>query len=129
VASASAAKTSLIGFLTSLPKSENMLSETDQKIALEFKRRLLAIMPVRDLRAYGSRARGDDTGDSDLDIFVEVETVSREQRERIYEIAWEVGFEMGRVISTFVATVDQLENGPLAANPIMLKIEDEGVRL
>jgi len=106
-----------------------MLSEIDRKTANEFKKRLIDIVSLLDFRVYGSRVRGDSSPESDLDIFIEVVAISKEQRFRISEIAWEVGFEMDRVISTFVATRAQITHGPLAANPILHKIENEGIRL
>ena len=106
-----------------------MLSEIDRNIAREFLRRLTAIVPVLDLRVFGSRVRGEATEESDLDVFIELESVTPALRQRIHEIAWEVGFEMDRVISTFVATREQIKSGPLAANPLLLEIENEGVRL
>jgi predicted nucleotidyltransferase len=105
-----------------------MLTGTDRQIAREFRRRLAQVMPILDLRVYGSRARGDAAPDSDLDLFIKVEDVTPELRERISEIAWEVGFQMDRVISTTVATPDDLERGPMGANPLILNIEQEGVR-
>ena len=53
-----------------------MLSQVDRKIVREFRRRLEAIVPVLDLRVFGSRARGEATFGSDLDVFIEVEQLS-----------------------------------------------------
>lgn len=105
-----------------------MLKEKDRQIAHEFQRRLALVVPILDLRVFGSRARGNAAPDSDLDIFIEVETLTPQLRQQISEIAWEVGFEFDRVISTIVATRDQLEHGAMGANPLILNIEREGVR-
>jgi predicted nucleotidyltransferase len=104
-----------------------MLSAEDKKIVAEFKRRLAAVLPVLDLRVFGSRVRGKAGPDSDLDVFVEVESCTPAQHRFINELAWEVGFESNRVISPLVATPDHLEHGPLGASPLMLQIEREGV--
>ena len=105
-----------------------MLTEADLQIAREFQRRLADIMPVLDLRVFGSRARGDAVPDSDMDVFIELVTCTPELRRRISEIAWEVGFEMDRVISTVVATRGELEHGAMGASPLILNIEREGVQ-
>jgi len=105
-----------------------MLTETDRRIVREFQRRLVDIVPILDLRVFGSRAGGDAVPDSDLDVFIELEACSPELRKRISEIAWEVGFEMDRIISTVVTTRHELEHGAMGANPLVLNIEQEGVR-
>ncbi len=105
-----------------------MLSETDRQIVREFQRRLVNVAPVLDLRVFGSRARGDAAPDADLDVFIELETCTPELRRRISEIAWEVGFEMERLISTIVATRLELEHGAMGANPLVLYVEREGIR-
>ena len=105
-----------------------MLTQADRKIAREFQRRLEAAMPVLDMRIFGSRARGEATFNSDMDVFIEVEHLSPELHRRIEDIAWEVGFDLDCVITTIVVTRDQLEHGPLGASPLLLNIEREGVR-
>lgn len=104
-----------------------MLSPDDRRIARRLKRRLSDVAPVLvDVRVFGSRARGDATPESDLDIFIELETASRADRSRIADLAWEVGFDEGLVIFPFVVTREQLEQGPVGANPIMRRILTEG---
>ena len=105
-----------------------MITEADRQIVREFQRRLADIVPILDLHVFGSRARGDAVPDSDLDVFIEVEAYTPELRQRISELAWEVGFETDRIISTVVTTRHELEHGAMGANPLVLNIEHEGVR-
>ena len=104
-----------------------MLSTTDRRIAQEFKQRLLSVVIPLDLRVFGSRARGDAAQDSDLDIYIEVEELSPAQRMQISDVAWAVGYDTDRVISTFVVTRDQLEHGSIGASPIVDHVMAEGL--
>ena len=106
-----------------------MMAEDDKRVALEFKQRVGAFVTVLQFCAYGSRSRGDATAGSDLDVFLVVDKIDTALREKISDIAWEVGFANDIVLSTFVVTVDQLEHGPLGASPIVQRIEEEGIRL
>lgn len=45
-----------------------MLTRTDRQIAREFRRRLAQVVPILDLRVYGSRARGDAAPDIESTI-------------------------------------------------------------
>jgi uncharacterized protein len=104
-----------------------MMSDADRATARELRRRVAASMPVLEFLVFGSRARGDGTPESDLDVFIVVEVLSPVVRRRISEIAWEVGFEADRIITTILATPDQV--GRIGkVSPLMLGIQREGVR-
>jgi predicted nucleotidyltransferase len=106
-----------------------MLSAIDREIAVRFKQQVQSVAPLLALWVYGSRARGDASAESDLDLFIELEKVTPALRRQISEIAWQVGFEQDRVISTLVATREQLQHGPLGADPLLDHVRREGVRI
>lgn len=99
----------------------------DKLLAIEFKRRLEALTEVKQMIVFGSRARGNSSPGSDLDVFIEDPDLSNKLREKIFEITWEVSFENEIVISTLLATSKMLVNSPLAANPILHTIQAEGI--
>lgn len=105
------------------------LSPADRRVAATLKRRLGEIGRPVDFRVFGSRARGNATWESDLDVFIELETATAATRRRIEELAWEIGFAEGVVISPFVVTRDELETGPVGANPLIRHIMAEGIAL
>lgn len=104
-----------------------MLSESDRVIAKQLKGKLQEITPVLKLVIYGSRARGNFFPDSDLDVYMEVPEITPDLRREISGIAWEVGFENGVIISTFVVTPFDIEEGPIGASPLINAVKSEGI--
>jgi len=74
---------------------------------------------------FGSQARGDATKDSDIDLLVIVPTLNPTVRRLISDIAWEVGFDADKVISTFPTTKQQMDY--YAILPFYRNVRKEGV--
>ena len=109
-------------------RENNMISK-DYAIAKELKERLSNVTSVVDLIIFGSRARGDQDEYSDMDVFIEVATLDKDLKERIYEIVWEAGFENFMVISPLICAKDEIENSALRLAPIVKNIFEEGIRI
>lgn len=104
-----------------------MVRINDEEIAKEFKNRLVQSVPVVDIRLYGSRGEGRGDEYSDFDIFVEVEKRTKEIKDRIDEVAWEVGIDHLIHISPVVFTRAEIEESPLRSSPLVVNVLREGV--
>ncbi|MBI4723024.1 MAG: nucleotidyltransferase domain-containing protein [Candidatus Stahlbacteria bacterium] len=105
------------------------MEQRDYKIAKTLKERLSKVVQLVDFRIFGSRASGHSDEYSDMDIFLEVESLDVELKEKIFNIIWEVGFEHLIFISPLIFTKDEIENSPLKVSPIVKNIVTEGVRV
>jgi len=100
----------------------------DYSIAREFKRRLAEAVELIDFKVYGSKARAMKTNSRTWMSSLKWRPGPKD-KDLIYEIAWEVGLENLIVISPLVFTEDEIENSPLRASPILININEEGIRL
>ncbi len=107
-----------------------MKQQQDLRIARKLHEELLAAgVPVRQLLLYGSRARGDHSPESDMDVCLVLESFSPAVEESINRIAWQVGFDAGVVISTIEFTAAELRDSPLRSSPLVKTIKKEGVAI
>jgi len=94
----------------------------DYKIVKQLNERLSEVVQLVDFRFFRSRARGGSDEYSNLDVFIEVESLDRDLEEKIYNIAWEVGFENEVFISPLIFTRYEIEESPLRISPIVKNI-------
>lgn len=74
---------------------------------------------------FGSQARGDATRESDIDLLVILPVIDAKTTKLASDIAWEVGFDAGRVISVIPDTQEQMNR--YAFLPFYERIEREGI--
>lgn len=74
---------------------------------------------------YGSQARGDAKKYSDIDLLVILPSMDSNIRSLISDVAWEVGFDAGRLISTVPTTREKMKR--YAFLPFYQNIKREGV--
>ena len=106
-----------------------MLNKKNYKIAMQLKEQLLKVTPLIDYRIFGSRARGDFDKYSDMDVFIEVQKLDKDIKEKIYDITWLIGLENDLIISPLIFSRYQIEKSPLKISPIVLNIFEEGIKI
>jgi len=96
------------------------------RLGKEYRRRLSATLrqPVQVI-LFGSQARGDAILGSDIDLFVVLPNLEKTTLDKALEIAWEVGFDAGAVLSVVPATKSELAH--LRASPFYQAVRREGV--
>ena len=105
------------------------MRKKDLEIAKKLKEKLEEKVMLVDFKVFGSRARDEHAEDSDLDVFIVVERMSKEIKNAILGIVWEVGFEHYVYISPLIFSRYEMEQSPLRASLVVETIAEEGVRV
>ncbi len=81
------------------------------------------------LKLFGSKARGDDTPESDIDVLVEVETASVATQDAVLDVAFEVNLRHDVYISPRVIEQAVFEDPVWKETPFIQRLGREGVPL
>jgi len=100
----------------------------DRKILERFKSLVEKKLSVHKIVLFGSRARGESSEYSDMDVLVLLDEVYNEKDlDYVSECAWEAGFEHGIVLVPIVYSRDSWENSPERSSLLALAVEREGM--
>jgi predicted nucleotidyltransferase len=105
----------------------NMMSKEDRVILDEFTNRVRERFSEVRVWAFGSRARGGATWESDFDLLIVLSEVNQEIDRWMRGIAWDVGFKNDRVITTILLDKEQFEHGPMSESTLVDNILREGI--
>ncbi len=104
------------------------LSERDREAVKAASAMLRARFPVERVVLFGSKARGDDDSESDVDLLL---LTSRElswsEQEEISDALFDIGLSHGVVISTLDVPAREWTDGIYQVLPIHDEIERDGV--
>jgi len=106
------------------------MTTLEQTILNRFREKVKEHLPLHEMVLFGSRARGDADGSSDMDVLVALECpADRPAREYVGDCAWEAGFEHGIVVASVTVSREEWEEGPLSSSLLAIAISENGVRV
>lgn len=79
------------------------------------------------LRLFGSKSRGDDTQESDVDIAVILNEVDQATEQRVFDICFEIGLEHDLLLAPIVLSVSETTSSKHRITPFFKILEQEGI--
>ena len=101
----------------------------EKKALNDLKSSLLKNYKLVDFRVYGSKAKGTDEKDSDLDVMIVLEDLSPSVESRVDDLIFEINLKYDSFIIALYFSLEELEIGHLSESPIYKRIQREGIRL
>lgn len=104
------------------------MDQNTKIIVEELRERIASQYPLRQIRVFGSAARGDATKESDIDVWVCLAKLNREIEEGLFDIAYDVELKYDCLID-LIAVSEQDLDGKIGMAPIQRSILSEGVAI
>jgi len=99
-----------------------------KKIVNELKAIISKKYQLKELRLFGSSARGDRTNESDIDVFVCLAKVNRKIEEDLFDMAYDLELKYGYTIDIFVFDTS-IHEGVNSYLPVYRNILKEGIAI
>ena len=118
----------MVVFTLPVSKKVSYVIKAIRKNAIgELKKILSEKYSLLDLRVFGSKARGEDTPESDIDIMIELSELNPRIEADIDKAIFNINLQYDCFISAVLFTKKELEEGPLDQSPLYRIIEREGI--
>ena len=105
------------------------LNQNEEQAITKLNEALRAKYHAVDFYVYGSKARGDATPESDIDVMIELEEYTPEIESAIDDLVFDINLAHDCFISTVMFSKKVLEEGPLGESPLYKAIAREGIRI
>ena len=102
------------------------LSEIENRALLELSKAFRDRFNAKEVRLYGSAARGEMDEASDIDLFLVLPKVNWQIEKDVIKLCFDAELKYGRVFSAVCYSVDDIENSPLKESPLVLNVRRQG---
>jgi predicted nucleotidyltransferase len=104
------------------------LRDDDRTAIVKATREIREATEVVAIVLFGSKARGDDGPESDIDILVVTrQRLTRSERHGIVDRLFPIQLDHDVVLSPLFVSAEEWESGPISLLPIRLEIDEHGV--
>lgn len=102
--------------------------EPGERTAIEEAARIIrGLVPTERIVVFGSKARGDDDAESDIDILVITSRrISRAERHAIVDALFPIQIARQVVLSPLIVSDEDWRTGRISVLPIRMEIEEQG---
>lgn len=107
----------------------NELSKREMTALLAVKEEIARHYPLRWMKLFGSKARGDADSESDLDVAIAIDELDWETEKGVYEICFYASLEHDALISPVVYSGQELSQSRTRSTPFFQNLEQEGLTI
>lgn len=106
-----------------------MLNPNERRAISELKAILLKKYNLVELKLFGSKVKGVETKESDVDIFIVLEQYDWDIEKQIYELCFEIGLKYDVFLSPLLYSKEEIHDELIKATPFYQVVEKEGIAI